>query len=253
MIDIYICEDDASQLKAMTDCIEKYIMINDYDMAIKVSAQDPISILNYIDTDPINRKLCFLDIDLNSEINGIQLAAKIKQKDPFATIVFVTTRSEMVYTTFLYSVEAIDYIIKDTGQNIYDRVRRSLDIVYQRYLSLEEDKDCRVYTVELGESIRTFNIRDIYYFESSSNVHKVVMHHKNGEIEFYEKIKNLETIDPVFFRCHQSYVINVEHIDLIDKKQRLVQMSNGSQCLVSYRQLKPLKDYFNELTGNHKV
>ena len=50
----------------------------------------------------------FLDIDLSSNMIGINLAATIREYDPLAKIIFVTSYTDLAYLTFLYKVEAMD-------------------------------------------------------------------------------------------------------------------------------------------------
>ena len=58
----------------------------------------------------------FLDIQLHSDIDGIELASMIRQNDPRAFIIFTTTHSETAMTTFRYQVEPLDFLIKDDPQ-----------------------------------------------------------------------------------------------------------------------------------------
>ena len=48
----------------------------------------------------------FLDVDLKSDINGIKLGSKIREKDTRGFIIFTTTHLEMSYFAFKYKVEA---------------------------------------------------------------------------------------------------------------------------------------------------
>ncbi|MFD1901465.1 LytTR family transcriptional regulator DNA-binding domain-containing protein [Enterococcus termitis] len=44
----------------------------------------------------------------------------------------------------------------------------------------------------------------------------------------------------MFDRCHKSYLINRDHISKVIKSERIVEMSNGEECLVSVRAMKHL-------------
>jgi two-component system response regulator AgrA len=55
-------------------------------------------------------------------------------------------------------------------------------------------------------------------------------------------MKNLEfSLDERFYRCHRSFIINREHIQYIDFKNRTIIMSNQEVCLASEKHLKKLK------------
>ncbi|VJR00537.1 response regulator [Streptococcus pneumoniae] len=58
-------------------------------------------------------QLFFLDIEIrNEEMKGLEVARKIRDRDPYALIVFVTTHSEFMPLSFRYQVSALDYIDK---------------------------------------------------------------------------------------------------------------------------------------------
>ena len=112
MIKIFICEDNKNQQEKFKDIISNIIIIENYDMEIELVTENPYEVLEHIKENTTSG-LYFLDVDLHSKINGIQLAEKIRKYDPRGFIVFVTTHAEMSYLTFMYKVEAMDYIIKD--------------------------------------------------------------------------------------------------------------------------------------------
>ena len=111
MLKAFICEDNKNQREKLTKIIEDIILIENYDMDLGLSTSDPYELINSI-TGTTNTGIYFLDVDLHSDINGIQLAEKIREHDPRGFIVFITTHAEMSYLTFIYKVEAMDYIIK---------------------------------------------------------------------------------------------------------------------------------------------
>ena len=60
----------------------------------------------------------FLDICLQSEMTGLILAQELRKIQPRCFIIFITSHSEMSILTFQYKVEALDFIIKDSSENI---------------------------------------------------------------------------------------------------------------------------------------
>lgn len=112
MIPIYLCEDNALQLDLLKSMIEKYIFIQAYDMEIRQATHTPYELLDLLPDQPENA-VYFLDIHLHSDMDGIELASAIRQKDPRAFIIFTTTHSEMAMTTFRYQVEPLGFLIKD--------------------------------------------------------------------------------------------------------------------------------------------
>ena len=116
MLNVFICEDNTIERNKFEKIIKDIIMIENLDMDVSLSTGNPEDILSYLDNNSVSG-LYFLDIDLKNKINVLKLAEKIREYDPRGFIVFVTTHAEMSYLTFIYKVEAMDYIIKDNYNN----------------------------------------------------------------------------------------------------------------------------------------
>lgn len=240
MLNIYICEDDINQLKKYTKIIEDILLINNFDMEIVLSTVDPYKVLESVKSND-NPGLYFLDVDLKSEINGIQLGTEIREYDPRGFIIYITAHSELSYLTFDYKVEALDYIIKDEFENLKTRIRECIENVEKKY-STKINELQRVFHVKSGG--REFHIEfdKILFFEISDRIHKIKLHATDRKIEFYGQLSKInDELDNRFYRCHNSYLINTNKIKEIDTKLRIIHFVNGQTCPTSFRRLKGLK------------
>ena len=111
MLRVFICEDDTIQRKKLERIIQRYILIEELDMQLQLSTADPFEILTYLNEHPQTAGVFFLDVDLRSTINGIQLGSQIRNLCIDGKIIFITTHHEMLPITFQYKVEAMDYIL----------------------------------------------------------------------------------------------------------------------------------------------
>lgn len=239
MLKIFICEDNNLQRESVERVVNNTIIIENLDMEITLSTHNPYDVLNHLKNYK-GRGLYFLDVDLNSDINGIQLAEKIREYDPRGFIVFITTHAEICYLTFQYKVEAMDYIIKSRSAKIDDRIKECILNANKKYSSDVGDFK-KNFTFKVGDKVISMEYDDIIYFETSQTIHKVIIHSINRQIEFYGKIKEIESkLDNRFYRCHKSYLINKNNITEVDTKERKVLMINKEQCLVSSRKMKDL-------------
>jgi len=77
----------------------------------------------YIENDEVNQ-LYFLDIDIYGiEKKGFEVAQFIRHHNPYAIIVFITSRSEFATLTYKYQVSALDFVDKDINEkNVSSRV-----------------------------------------------------------------------------------------------------------------------------------
>ncbi len=242
MLDIYICEDDQKQLKLFQKYISDTVMIEGFDMRITQAVSDPHELLNAL-SGAENTGVFFLDIDLKSDMDGLSLAQQIRQIQPRCFIIFITSHSEMSFLTFQYKVEALDFIIKSKPEFVKAKIHECLLDIEQKYTSLH-NAVCRTFTIDQNDRRTVFDYNDIIFFETSVNVHKIVLHARKRVLEFAGQLKEIEKqLDKRFYRCHRSYIINTDHISEIDFDLLEVHMDNGEICPVSVRLKKGLKKY----------
>jgi len=238
MMHIVICEDSKRERIGMEKTINKHIITGDYDMDLALSASGPIEVLDYLNEHPITSGLYFLDIDLQHEMDGIKLAAKIKEKDASATIIFITTCEELMPLVFTYKVEAMDYIAKDSpAEEVEARIAECMRLAYQRYLDGKHSKT-KYFTVKVGDQILNIPHNEILFFETHPSIpHVIILYTKNGQIEFRGFIKNVENLGPEFRCCHKSFVVNTTKIKRVDRDKRELEMLNGILIPVSMRKM----------------
>lgn len=241
-MEIVICEDHVTQLKAITEVIQKYALIEDNGIHIALATTNPNEVLAYAQNHKVD--CYFLDIDLGHEMTGMQLSSEIRKLDPICSIVFMTTHSEMAFLTFTYKVAALDFIIKDEVNAWENKVLDVLKEAHKRYLQIGNDADVNVVQIKMGSRIRNIDHDAIYFFEASPNPHKLVLHLHNEQIEFPGRLKDYENLSEYFYRCHKGCIVNVKHIEEIDTSERLLTMANGSTCVASSRLLRGLLKKF---------
>ena len=239
MLNIFVCEDDAIQRKSIVQIIKNTVLIEELDMQLILDTTNPYELLETVKTSQ-NTGIYFLDIDLKCDMNGMKLAQQIRLYDPRCFIIFVTSHSELSYMTFQYRVEAMDFVLKDNPAEAKVKIRECLLNALERYI-LQTNKTHKVYTIEIGDRRISVDYNDILFFETSSNIHKVILHAKDRQIEFSSTIKELEKIlDDTFVRCHRSFLVNKSNIQEIDTKNRIIYFINGETCLMSMRMMKSI-------------
>lgn len=240
VLKIYVCEDIEEERNNMQKIIENIILMEDLDMKLVLCTGNPHAVLDKVkESEGVG--IYFLDIDLKSDMTGLTLAQEIRKYDPRGFIVFVTTHSEMSYMTFIYKLEALDFILKDDVENLGNRIYECMIKANQRFASLNNKVQAN-FSVKVNEKVYTIDYDEILFFETSSNVHKIILHAKNRQMEFLGKIREIENIvDDRFYRCHRSFLVNKDNIREIDFKNRIIYMVNGDECMLSSRMMKGLK------------
>lgn len=239
MYDILICEDDKIQLNQITKIITNLIMIEDFPMKVILSTNSPEEIISHIISNLGTNFIYFLDIDLDSYMNGIELAEKIREIDSLGKIIFITAHEEMAPLTFKYKVEALDFISKCEGIDLSGNINTVLTTILKRD-SLNLEKKERL-SISIGSSKKIFKNDDVLFFETTGEPHRLYLQSKTGRLEFYGNLKDMEKHGDQFWRVHKTCVVNTDNILEMDEKRRLLTMPNNLICPISRGQLKKIK------------
>jgi two-component system response regulator AgrA len=239
-MNIIVCEDSEKQRIDIVKHIDNIIRENYLNMKVYLSTENPYDVIKSIKDTP-ELSVYILDVDLKCNINGIELADKIRDKDPYSFIIFITSHSEMTHLTFKYKVEAFDYIIKNSREELHRGISDALLKINMRLgnSSLSDS----FFTIEDGRSITKIDFRDILFFETTSIKSKIKVNCFNRSKEFYSKLKDIEqSLDERFIKCHKSFIVNIDNIQSINKKEKLIYMRNGQTCCLSKSYTKALLD-----------
>lgn len=240
MLNIIICEDNASQRIQIQTIIETEITNLELDFRVDVSTDNSEDVIDYVKNNKQKSFIYFLDVDLNTERNGIELAKNIRDYDSNGYIVFITSHSELSLLTFQYKVQALDYILKENTDILSTKINECLLTAYNDYKHLNT-KENSIIAIDLGNRIMNFALADILFFETTEIDHKLRIHTVDGYFEFYGAMKEIEKqISSDYYKTHRSYLVNTKKIKYIDKKNHTIIMVNNETCYVSERLMKGL-------------
>lgn len=238
---IIMCEDDTVQLQQLDTLIENYILFHSNLFKVALKASKPQVVIDYLNQVKPENGIYFLDIDLQAEINGIQLAEIIRELDVQAEIIFVTTHDEMAPLTLKRKVAALDFIEKDQPlddyrQELYDTLSYAKEIIDKTH-SVQK----KSFSFEVGTQIYNLDKSEVIFVEASDIPHRLNLSSTNGQFEFYGKLTELEKKYPFLFRISRSCLINPESIHQVDFSIREVGFSDGSTRKFSIGKAKKLK------------
>ena len=132
MLPVYICEDNARIRSMQKEYLEKQILIEGYDMEIALCSRHPEEILQAVAASP-KRGIYFLDVELKGEsMDGFTLGQEIRKLDSRGFLIYVTAFQDLAFETFRYHLEALDYIVKETTEQMLEGIQNSLNIITER-------------------------------------------------------------------------------------------------------------------------
>ena len=159
-------------------------------------------------------------------MDGMALARRLRSLPPDRQplIIFVTGYESYVYQAF--DVEAFQYLVKPVDEGRFaDVFRRAAE-----KLSVLEKQRQRTLLVQYAGSSRVIPLENIRYVESHG--HKLLLHLKEGTVEYYGKIGELEQeLGGQFARIHKGYLVNLRHVEEYARGQ--VTLTGGEKLTIS--------------------
>ena len=228
MLTIGICEDQEIELKEIQEMVSR-IMFSKVDIRISRYASGK-AVLEDVQAGKFECNLLLLDIHM-AKPDGMELAHELRRMQVDVDIIFITRSQEHIFEG--YTCKAFAYILKPCSTE-----RLSEELV--RYLDeLENTSECL--NVKIQGNIRRIPLNQIFYLESDKR--KIILHTRDGETEFYEKMDAMEDLlkGKGFVRCHQSYIVQKQYVNEFSRSGMIIQ---DVQIPISRRYYDSLKKMF---------
>ena len=164
-------------------------------------------------------QVVFLDVDM-PVMNGVACANQIQDEDPSCVLIFATAHEE--YRSDAFAVYAFDYLLKPFRMErvieTLNRIRERLSYVHARPAPAapavpERSKPQGRMMLKYRDGVSFINMADILLVQREER--STVIYTADGKsYATSDTLSETETkLDPqVFFRCHRSYIINLNRI-----------------------------------------
>lgn len=162
--------------------------------------------------------LVFLDIEMPGH-SGLELLDFFDESEVNFSIIFVTAYNR--YAIQAFKLSAVDYLLKpieieDLLQSLElfrkNQYRKQENLSILKH-NLKQNANKKIALHTLG-NISFVDISEILFFQGEGSYTKVFL--KNAKpVTLSKGLKNFETMladIPEFFRCHKSYIVNLQHI-----------------------------------------
>lgn len=243
MYRISVCDDNGGELEKICSIIDEYTVLNNITAEVKSFASGG-ELLRYEEISQY-ADIYILDI-IMPDMNGIQLGKAIRQKNPDAFIIYLTTSKD--YALESYSVKAFSYLIKPVEK---DSLTSELEDCFSRIKKPPER-----FVLKCADGTLSVRAEDIIYIEYY-NHHCI---YRLAEGKTIEGIHFRGTFDSViteyikngsFIKSSASYLVNMNHIKTVNAVGFI--MSDGTLLTVTRKYAEARKKYIDhELNGGEK-
>lgn len=201
MINIVICDDEKVILQQLYNYVLGVFAEQNVECSIQSYSQ-PLELLQAIRNQKCD--ILLLDIEMPG-INGMDIAAKLREMGHQPLLIFVTSQEALVYESFQY--QPFDFIRKTCYE-------KELRITLLRAMKQLENRK-QEYLIEQSDMIVRLLLEDILYFETCANYmiivtkqgnyqHRKTMHQLQEELKHYG-----------FIRIHKGYLVNQKAIHVL--------------------------------------
>ena len=216
-IRVAVCDDERSQTEYLTAKLSEWAARNDHTCDVLAFPSAEAFLFAYGENKSFD--VLLLDIEMK-EMNGVELARRIREENETVQIIFITGYSD--YMSQGYDVGALHYILKPISKEklfqVLDRAAANLRKAEKRL------------TVSVNRQTEYIPLSKIVYLEAQMNY--TVVYTKTAEYRVKTPLSDLEKkLDDGFFRCQRSFIVNLAEIHTV--KRDSVILKNGRSVPIS--------------------
>jgi two-component system, LytTR family, response regulator len=193
--------------------------------------------------------IVFLDIEMPGH-SGLELLDFFDESEVNFSIIFVTAYNR--YAIQAFKLSAVDYLLKpievDDLKNaiaLFEKNNIRNKMTYTALKGNLNSVGAKKIALNTLNSTVFIETSDILYFQADGSYTKVFLK-DNKSLTISKGLKNFENIlsdNSEFFRCHKSYIVNINHVSeyvksnggylIIDKTHEISVSSDKTELLLS--------------------
>jgi len=233
MLHFLVCDDNSSVLTKFSKMLETLFIKHSFDAQVVLSTTDALEALEYATHNDI--QVAILDIDLKSNLSGLDLAEHIRKISKKIYLIFTTGHLE--YSLIAYKYKTFDFLPKPiTIERLEETLLRLFEDISgksQRFITLDNQ----------NTFIREEGINYI-----KKNGMKLIVHTDSKDYEVYNSFQKIENQLPAnFVRCHKSYIVNLDKITDIHVQSNTIILNSDNICYIGPK----YKNNFMEVFSNY--
>lgn len=235
MLKFVICDDSQNVLNRTVNYLESIFIKNKYDAEIVFKSTNVDETLSYVKSNKVD--VLILDIQLRSNISGLEFAKKVRETDKNCYIIFLSAHLE--YLMVAYKYKTFDYIPKPFSEERLEetivRLFEDVEGIPKRYIKID-NKNTLV------------DENEILYVKRDGM--KLIYHTAYKNYDAYSSFNKIQDDVPDnFIRCHKSYMINVNKVVNVDPVENYILFSDNSKCEIGPK----YKDDVMEVVQNYGI
>lgn len=237
MLNFVICDDNQNMLNKLSKILDSIFISNNVDANITFQSTNPTEILDFAKSHNVD--VFVLDIQLKSNMSGLELAEKIRETNKDCYLIFTTGHLE--YSLVAYKLKTFDYVAKPiTVERLEETVLRLVEDV---------NGQPRKY-IKIDSKNTLVDENEILYIKREGM--KLIYHTSSRDYEAYSSFAKMEPLLPKnFIRCHKSFIVNINKIVHVEPVSNTIYFNDESTCEIGPKYKREILEVLNNY-GNTK-
>ena len=240
MLTVAICDDNMEMLQFLEKEIDTLLSVNEMEHSISAFSSGKA----FLEQHKISHfDVVFLDIKM-PEMDGFEVAARMRDVFDKTYIIFVTNEDSLVYDSFDF--QPFYFIPKSSSEMTRERLKHVVDKLTDHISAFKKIVIPMPYGMK-----RSIDPADLLFIRSSGN--NVEYRLKDGEkIKIRRKLDEvMDELSPLLFlRPHKSYVVNMGSIDTINFPMLRIFLEDGTVIDISKSRRKEAEELYSEYLSN---
>lgn len=224
-----VCEDDDTIREELSSLCQDILTQDGIEHEITAfTSADELGKLLLAENAPFD--LLLLDIQMEG-MTGMELAQSLRRRGDRVSILFVTGCED--YLPEGYGVQPIHFLLKPVSREaLAGALRTDWRLNHQP----------KTAALRIGGKTVSLPLAEIRYIESYN--HNIVIHQASGDRSYLLSLSEAEKQLPPgqFCRCHNSYLVNMEYVEEISRKE--LSLRGGIRLPIGRAYYKSLQSAF---------
>jgi DNA-binding LytR/AlgR family response regulator len=214
MLKFALIDDDKKLLIDFYKMLESIFIKHDLDAKVVFYSTNVVALLDYVKKSKVD--VLILDIDLKSNLSGLEIAEIVRKSNKDCYIIFETAHLE--YGLIAYKYKTFDFICKPvTSQRLEECVLRLF----------EDISELKKKFIRIDNKNTIISEADISYIKKDGM--KLIFHTETRDYEIYSSfLKIQESLPQNFVRCHKSFIANINNVTKVESNKNIVYFNNSS-------------------------
>lgn len=237
MINFIIYENEKKMQILYKDIIQKFMNVKEFKYKIYEFNCFKKECYKRINNNLTGKKIYLLGLD-GPGMSSLDFARSIRNDGDWCSqIIIIKNYKKYKDTNFISRLLMVDFVSK------FDDIRKELNFSLEIAFSVLNRQLALAF--KCNNEIFQILYNDIYYIEKNLNDNDSTIVTRNNKCIIKCSINKLNEIlsnDPRFFKCHRSCIVNINNIISFDMSNNIIKFKDKETNLVSRNKKKELKE-----------